>query len=265
LSPNDGSALLVARDLSLSHAPGLRWPWQARAQPVVSSVSLTLSAGQRLGVVGSSGCGKSTLARGLLGLMPAGEGQVQWFGRPLARLDRRTRRQWRPRVQLVFQDPFRSLDPMQRVDAMLLEAFGHARKPLAREQRLQAARDALFDIGLDASALSRYPGQFSGGQRQRLAIARALATAPEVLICDEATSALDHDAQAQILLLLDRLARARDLALLFISHDLDAVAWLCDALMVLDRGRVVEAGAAAELLAAPGSDALRSLIDARPR
>ncbi len=265
LPPGDGSPLLAARDLSLRHATGFRLPWQKREPPQLSSVEFTLWPGQRIGVVGSSGCGKSTLARGLLGLMPALEGQVQWFGRALDRLDRATLRRWRPRVQLVFQDPYRSLDPMQRIDAMLVEAFGCARKPPPREQRLQAARDMLLDIGLDASALTRYPTQFSGGQRQRLAIARALASAPEVLVCDEATSALDHDAQAQILVLLDRLVCARGLALLFISHDLDVVAWLCDALMVLDRGRVVEAGSSAALLHAPASDALRSLIDARPR
>jgi microcin C transport system ATP-binding protein len=260
--------VLEARELTLCYENGFRWPWQPRPEPVLRSVSLALAAGQRLGVVGSSGCGKSTLARALLGLMPADAGEVRWFGRVLGGLERNTLRRWRPRVQLVFQDPFRSLDPMQRVDAMLFEAFDRSCRPppsTERADRLEAARAALDDVGLDASALTRYPNQFSGGQRQRLAIARALAAAPEVLICDEATSALDRDTQAQILTLLDRLARARNLTLLFISHDLDAVAWLCDSLLVLDRGRVIESGLAHALLSAPTSEALRALIDARPR
>ncbi|HWS28374.1 MAG TPA: ATP-binding cassette domain-containing protein, partial [Xanthomonadales bacterium] len=172
---------------------------------------------------------------------------------------------WRSRVQLVFQDPFRSLDPMQRVDGMLIEALGYADPPVPADERQQAARAALIDVGLDAAALHRYPSQFSGGQRQRLAIARALATRPRVLICDEATSALDHDTQAQILALLDQLARERQLALLFISHDLHAIARLCDSLLVLDRGRVVETGVPASLLVNPASDALRALVEALPR
>jgi ABC-type glutathione transport system ATPase component len=226
---------------------------------------LALTAGQRLGVVGSSGSGKSTLARGLLGLLRPRGGVVSWFGRDFADLDRRTRRRWRARVQMVFQDPFRSLDPMQRVDALLGEAQQHAAEPLPVADRAAAAKAALEAVGLDARALHRYPSQFSGGQRQRLAIARALATRPQVLICDEATSALDRDTQAQVLELLDQLAAAHELALLFVSHDLEAVAWLCDSMVVLDGGRVVEAGKPSRLLANPGSAALRAMVEALPR
>jgi len=258
-------ACIEARGLSLSHAARWRWPWQAAPAHTLDRVSIALAPGQRLGVVGSSGSGKSTLARGLLGLMPARAGQVRWFDQALERLDRATLRRWRRRVQLVFQDPFRSLDPMQRVDHMLLEALDYADPPLPRGERLPAMRAALVDVGLDHGALGRYPGQFSGGQRQRLAIARALATRPQVLICDEATSALDHETQDQILALLDQLARERQLALLFISHDLGAVARLCDSMLVLDAGRVVETGVPAKLLAHPESDALRALVDALPR
>jgi ABC-type glutathione transport system ATPase component len=260
-----GDVLLAARELSLEYSTGLRWPWQATPKPVLEDVTLSLTAGQRLGVVGSSGSGKSTLARGLLGLMPARGGSVEWFGHDLVALDRHVRRRWRSRVQLVFQDPFRSLDPMQRVDAMLAEAFASATEPATDAGRPAAAQAALAEVGLDASALSRYPSQFSGGQRQRLAIARAVATRPQVLICDEATSALDHATQAQILDLLDRIARGRGMALLFVSHDLEAVAGLCDSMLVLDGGRVVESGAPRALLANPASAALRALVGALPR
>ena len=261
----EGGALIAASDLTLAHAEGPRWPWQAPVLPALRDATLALAAGQRLGVVGGSGSGKSTLARGLLGLLRPRAGGVQWFGRELHALDRATLRRWRPRVQMVFQDPYRSLGPMQRVDAMLDEALALAGTPAVPGARAAAAVAALAAVGLDSSALARYPAQFSGGQRQRLAIARALATAPEVLVCDEATSALDSETQWQILQLLDRLAAARGLALLFISHDLAAVRWLCDELLVLERGRVVEHGAAKELLALPGSMALRALLDALPR
>lgn len=261
----DGGAVLATRELSLSYAREWRWPWQPAAPLAVDAVSLALAPGQRLGVIGSSGSGKSTLARGLLGLMPAQTGAVQWFGRDFAKLDARTRQRWRSRVQLVFQDPFRSLDPMQRVDAMLNEALGHAREPLPVSDRAAAALVALQSVGLDVDALSRYPSQFSGGQRQRLAIARALATGPQVLICDEATSALDPATQAQVLELLDQLARRHGLALVFISHDLHAVAWLCDSMVVLEHGRVVESGTPQALIANPASAALRALVDALPR
>jgi ABC-type glutathione transport system ATPase component len=261
----DATRLLGARELSLTYAGGWRWPWQSAPPLAVEAVNLALTAGQRLGVIGSSGSGKSTLARGLLGLMPPRGGSVEWFGHDLAALDRQVRRRWRARVQLVFQDPFRSLDPMQRVDAMLAEALACAAAPPTDAERPTAARAALAEVGLDASALSRYPSQFSGGQRQRLAIARALATRPQVLICDEATSALDHATQAQILDLLDHIARERGMALLFVSHDLEAVAWLCDSLLVLDGGRVVESGAPRALLTSPSSAALRALVGALPR
>ena len=260
-----GEALIAASGLMLAHATGLRWPWQAPPRPALCDVTFSLAAGQRLGVVGGSGSGKSTLARGLLGLLRPRAGKVQWFGRELHRLDRATLRRWRPRVQMVFQDPYRSLDPMQRIDAMLHEALAFGPVPSAPGERSAAALAALDAVGLDASALARYPAQFSGGQRQRLAIARALACAPEVLVCDEATSALDSETQWQILQLLDRLAAARGLALLFISHDLDAVRWLCDALLVLDRGEVVEQGVAKALLAQPASQALRALLAALPQ
>lgn len=256
---------LAADTLTLSYQSGSCWPWSKKLPAQVDQVSLSLAAGQRLAVVGGSGSGKSTLARGLLGLMPARAGEVRWFGRLLSELKGSDLRRRRRRVQMVFQDPFRTLDPLQRVDQMMFEALDFAPLPLPRVERAAKALELLADVGLDVEAMGRYPSQFSGGQRQRLAIARALACNPDVLICDEATSALDHEVQTQILDLLDRLARQRGLALLFISHDLDAVQRLCHQLLVMAAGRVVEHGAVADLLAQPRSQSLRELLAARPK
>ncbi|HWS26333.1 MAG TPA: ATP-binding cassette domain-containing protein, partial [Xanthomonadales bacterium] len=154
--PAPDGVCIEARKLSLSHASGWRWPWQPAPVPTLDQVSLALVPGQRIGVVGSSGSGKSTLARGLLGLMPARAGEVRWFDRSLRALDGAGLRRWRSRVQLVFQDPFRSLDPMQRVDHMLDEALGYRDPPVPRSERAHAAHAALIDVGLDVAALTRY-------------------------------------------------------------------------------------------------------------
>ena len=261
-----GASQLSASALSVSYRRAWRWPWRRPPDAALSAIDLLLTAGLRLGVVGSSGSGKSTLARALLGLLPQLQGQVCWFGENFLQLSERRQRALRPRVQLVFQDPFRSLDPLQRVDRMLAEALSHSPrgKISSALDRGQRAHQLLLAVGLDSEALDRYPSQFSGGQRQRLAIARALATDPDVLICDEATSALDSATQNQVLDLLDQLARERGIALLFIAHDLLAVARLCQQVMVLEQGRVVEFGDAAACIAAPQSNALRELVEALP-
>lgn len=263
-APANAPPLLSAQALEIRYGSGRRWPWQAPAAPVLSNIELALAGGARLGVVGSSGSGKSTLARALIGLLPPQRGVVRWFEQDFARLNVRQRRHLRPRLQMVFQDPFRSLDPLQSVARMLDEGLQRKRGRTAVE-RAQRARELLLAVDLDDSALNRYPSQFSGGQRQRLAIARALATDPDVLVCDEATSALDSATQNQVLDLLDQLARERGIALLFISHDLGAVARLCQQVLVLEAGRVVEQGDANRRMAAPRSSALRELVEALPK
>ena len=269
---NTAAPVLQADSVGMRFQTAWRWPWMPACDPVLQNIHLTLKPAERLGVVGSSGSGKSTLARVLLGLLPTASGEVRWFGKSLAQQSASIRRAWRPRVQMVFQDPMRSLDPLQRIDAMLALAQSRAwvdssldgGSRLTRAEIEKASIGLLESVGLDASTMRRYPNQFSGGQRQRLAIARALATCPQVLICDEATSALDSATQAQILDLLDRLAFERQLALIFIAHDLLAVARLCQRLIVLDAGRVVEVGDARECIANPQSDALRALVAAMP-
>jgi peptide/nickel transport system ATP-binding protein len=255
--PAGSAPVLDCRDLILSHQRGWSWRPPPRA---IDGVSLELRAGQRLGVVGRSGSGKSTLARGLLRLLPVRGGRLEWFGEHIGRLPERRLRRLRPRLQMVFQDPFRSLDPLQPVAAMLREALVAG----ARVPSPEAIDALLVAVGLDPASRQRYPSQFSGGQCQRLAIARALATDPALLVCDEATSALDLVTQSQVLALLDRLADERGMALLFIAHDLLAVEWLCDELLVLEGGRAVEQGPARTALAAPASEALARLVGARP-
>jgi ABC-type glutathione transport system ATPase component len=256
--PAGGAPVLACRELALSHQQG--WSWRPRPR-AIDGVSLDVRAGHRLGVVGRSGSGKSTLARGLLRLLPVRGGTLEWFGEGIGHRPERQLRRLRPRLQMVFQDPFRSLDPLQPVDAMLAEALvAGGRAPTA-----QAIDELLVAVGLDPAWRARYPSQFSGGQCQRLAIARALATDPALLVCDEATSALDLVTQAQVLALLDRLAHERGMALVFIAHDLLAVEWLCDELLVLEGGRAVEQGAAQAHLAEPRTAPLAQLVSARAR
>jgi ABC-type glutathione transport system ATPase component len=222
-----GSEALCASRLSVAHRR--RW----RAQAALADIDFSIARGERIAIGGGSGSGKSTLAQALLGLKPVLSGDVRWFGTSIAAMSARELRAQRPRVQMVFQDPYRSLDPTQRVDAMLREA--QAKAP-------RASRDIagwLSAVGLDPHMAQRYPSQFSGGQRQRLALARALATEPEVLICDEATSALDSANEARIVALIDSLAQERELSLLLISHSEAVSRALCDRLLWMREGRLV--------------------------
>ncbi len=220
---------IESRRLSVVHRK--RW-WRQEAA-VLERVDFNVHRGERVGVHGESGSGKSTLAMALLGLKPIVAGDVRWFGLAIHELPARALRRLRPRVQMVFQDPYRSLNPVQRIDALLDEARGCA---------YRSSRDAtswLMAVGLEVDMAQRYPSQLSGGQRQRLALARALATEPEVLICDEATSALDAANEARIVALIDQLAEERELSLLLISHSAAVSAALCDRVVRMAGGRVV--------------------------
>ncbi len=237
---------------------GLSQRYAGRA--VLEDVSFTLQAGQSLGVVGESGAGKSTLARLLMALEHPSTGQVHWSGQDVARLRPAALRALRPQVQMVFQDPYSSLDPRWRVGRSVLEPLsGQDLAPAARQQRLA---EVLAAVGLEADAALRYPHQFSGGQRQRLAIARALATRPRLIVADEPLSALDVSVQAQILALLRELQRREGISLVLVSHDLAAVDVLCDHALVLRHGRVQEQGATAQVLGDPQHPYTRDLLAA---
>ncbi|QPF74117.1 ATP-binding cassette domain-containing protein [Roseateles sp. DAIF2] len=250
--------LLQAHDLHVHYPRPRSAPLRA-----VDGVSLSLARGETLGLVGESGCGKSTLGRALLRLEPLQQGRIEFDGQDLAALSGGALRRWRRRAQLVFQDPFGSLNPRQRVAEILgapLAAHGIAR-PAERGPRIAQLLD---QVGLPRSALQRYPHEFSGGQRQRLGIARALVLEPELLVCDEPVSALDLSVQAQILNLLAALKRERGLSYLFVSHDLSVVRYFADRVLVMYLGRVVESAPRERLWAAPRHPYTQALIAAVP-
>jgi oligopeptide/dipeptide ABC transporter ATP-binding protein len=227
----------------------------------VDGVSLEWQRGEILGVVGESGCGKSTLARAMLGLVEPAGGGVALHGHTVD--GKQSLGQLRRRVQMIFQDPYQTLSPRQRVAAIVSEPLIVQR--VARDERESRVSRALEDVGLEPQRfLDRYPHQLSGGQRQRVAIAAALVLEPEGLICDEPVSMLDASVRAQILTVLLDLRRRRDLALIFITHDL-SLAWsLCDRLAVMYLGRVVEQGAAVDVIERPRHPYTRALVDAVP-
>jgi peptide/nickel transport system ATP-binding protein len=234
----------------------------------LDGVGFTLHAGKTLGVVGESGSGKSTLARLVMALEAPSAGQVLFEGRDLHALGRDELRAARRNFQMVFQDPYSSLDPrmtVARTVAEPLEQLDH----LARSERRERAAAMLDAVGLDARQhdgdLDKYPHEFSGGQRQRIAIARALVTQPKLIVADEPVSALDVSVQAQVLNLMQDLQERFGLAYLFISHDLAVVDLVCDELIVLQHGRVVERGATGDVLNAPKQAYTRRLIEAVPQ
>ena len=224
---------------------------------------MAVAAGEAVGLVGESGSGKSTLGRVMLGLLAPSEGRVLVEGQDLAGMDKAALRRLRRRMQLVFQDPYSSLDPRRRVGAQVADGLSiHGLVPRG-EQRARVA--ALFDqVGLPAAHAERFPHEFSGGQRQRVGIARALATGPDLLVADEPVSALDVSVQAQVVALLADLRTRLGLAMLFISHDLPVVRSLCDRVVVLYLGRVMEEGPVATVFAAPLHPYTQALLSAAP-
>jgi peptide/nickel transport system ATP-binding protein len=215
-----------------------------------------------LGVVGESGSGKSTLARCVVRLVDPTSGSLRLCDREIAHAHGEGLRRERRRVQIVFQDPYRSLNPRRTVGQSIVECpvnFG-----VSEREAWARARELIAFVGLDHKALHRYPHEFSGGQRQRICIARALSVQPELLIADEAVSALDVSVQAQVLRLLDDIRRRFDLAILFITHDLRVAAQVCDRVAVMHRGRVVEEGATADIFNNPREPYTRQLLEAAP-
>ncbi|QIR87017.1 ABC transporter ATP-binding protein [Paracoccus sp. AK26] len=225
-------------------------------------VAFTLSRGRTLGIVGESGSGKSTVARCIMRLIDPTSGRIMLDGTDIADLSRRALRPHRQKLQVVFQDPMRSLNPRWTIAESLIE--GPLNYGTPRREALAEAARLMGVVGLPEDALARYPHQFSGGQRQRIAIARAVMMRPDVLVADEAVSALDVSVQAQVLDLLDQLQRDLGIAIVFITHDLRVAAQICDEVIVMSRGAVVEHGPAAEVLAAPAHAYTRALIDAAP-
>jgi len=257
--------LLQVRDLAKHFPIGSRGLFSdgRRVLRAVDGVSFDLERGQTLGLVGESGCGKSTTARAIIGLHPATSGSVKLDGVELTKLSRSEWLPYRRRVQMIFQDPYASLDPRQTVSSTLTEPLSIHRLAKPKERKLRAM--ALLDaVGLNPRHIDRYPHEFSGGQRQRIGIARALALEPELLLLDEPVSALDVSIQAQIVNLLGELQERFNLAYLFIAHDLAVVRHLCDEICVMYLGRIVEQAPRDELFESPQHPYTKALLSAVP-
>jgi ABC-type glutathione transport system ATPase component len=231
---------------------------RTREVAAATDVTLTLRKGRTLGIVGESGSGKSTVARCIVRLIDPTSGGIRLAGREISELSRRLLQPHRKKIQIIFQDPYRSLNPRITIGETIAEGPINYGMPLAK------ARELLELVDLPVDAISRYPHQFSGGQRQRIAIARALALDPDVLVADEAVSALDVSVQAQVLELLDEIQTRLGIALLFITHDLRVAAQICDEVAVMQHGRIVEQGPAARVLTNPQQAYTRALLDAAP-
>ena len=257
--------LLEARDLSVAYASaGSGWLTPRRSLRALDGVGFELAAGKTLGVVGESGCGKSTLARALVGLVPLAAGSVHWQGEDMARLDRRQRRRVRRDLQIVFQDPLASLDPRMTAGQIVAEPLVTHEPGLGRTAIAARVATALAQVGLDPRHINRYPHEFSGGQCQRIAIARATILAPKLVVCDEPVSALDVSIQAQIMNLLVGMQDALGLALIFISHNLAIVRHVSHRIAVLYLGRLVEIGPADAVFRTPRHPYAQALIAAVP-
>jgi len=260
------ATVLAVAGLEVDYA-GRRRGWFGRVAPqaVVREVGFSLRRGETLAIVGESGSGKTTLARAILGLIPARAGALELAGRPFdARLLARERA-LRARLQIVFQDPFASMNPRMSIEQVVGEGLTALRPDLGPAARRSCLEQALAAVGLDATALERYPHEFSGGQRQRLCIARALVLEPDVLVCDEPTSALDATVQWQVLGLLRELQERLGTAYLFITHNFSVVEYFADRVLVMHQGRVVESGTVDEILDRPRAAYTQRLVAAVPR
>ena len=230
----------------------------------VDDVDVYMYRGETLGVCGESGCGKSTLMRTILRLLEPTKGSVTYEGKELTKLNKREMKKVREHMQIVFQDPYSALDGRMKVGAIIEEPMIINQPHMDKKARLARVRELMSQVGLDASYINRYPHEFSGGQRQRIVIARALATNPELLFCDEAVSALDVSVRAQILNLLEELQDELKLTYMFVSHDLSVIEHICDRIVIMYLGKVVEIGTKDDIFKNPKHPYTQALLSAIP-
>jgi oligopeptide transport system ATP-binding protein len=259
--------LLAVRDLRVHFTlrPRNAWPWQAaQTLKAVDGVSFDLYPGETLGIVGESGCGKSTLARACLNLIPATAGEIVWMGQAMRADDQRRWMAARKDIQMIFQDPLASLDPRMTIARIIGEPLRIHRPELSQAQVLERVRAVMSEVGLTPQQINRYPHEFSGGQCQRIGIARALVLQPKLIICDEPVSALDVSIRAQIVNLLQQLKRDKGLALIFIAHDLAVVKHISDRILVLYLGKEMELAQKDALYQRPSHPYTQALLSAIP-
>jgi peptide/nickel transport system ATP-binding protein len=230
----------------------------------VNEVSFDIYKNETLGLVGESGCGKTTLGRTLLRLVEPTAGQIIYNGANITSLEKKGLKELRREVQLVFQDPYSSLNPRLTIGAAIGEPMTIVDHVNDKRERKKRVSELLDMVNLSPGMADRYPHEFSGGQRQRIVIARALSLNPDFLVCDESVSALDVSVQAQVLNLLNDLKRQLGLTMLFISHDLSVVRYMCDRIMVMKQGRIIESGPAEEVYESPKNEYTKALIAAIP-
>ncbi len=252
------TCLLEVEGLSKSFGRG------SHRRRILDSVDMAVTEKSVVGLVGESGAGKSTMIRCLVGLESPDGGSIRYDGEELVGAGRGVLRRYRREMQMVFQDPYSSLDPRRTIERIVGEALDINEPRLRRPHRRDRVVDALEHVGLGSDALGRHPRSFSGGQRQRIAIARALVMRPRLLICDEPVSALDVSVQAQIVSLLQSLQRELGMSVVFVAHDLALVRHLCDEICVLERGRIVDAGPTEDVFERPTALYTRELIGAVP-
>lgn len=260
------SPILETRHLNFSYNTGV---------PILNDVNISIMKGQNVGLVGESGSGKSTILRLLLGIHRPTQGHILFAGEELSLKNKEQARKFRSQVQVVFQDPYSSLDPRQRVDQLIAEplrSLGLAKDANIGGNRASIRKwienevaEALKSVGLPADSAKRYPDEFSGGQRQRIAIARAIVCKPQVLLADEPVSALDVSTRVRVIDLIAELGATKGLTIVMVSHDLAVVAALCKRSIVLERGVVVEQGDTATVLGAPSHRYTQRLIESLPR
>lgn len=259
--------ILSVRDLKVHFKvkTGSAWPWSpARTLKAVDGISFDIHAGETLGVVGESGCGKSTLARAVLNLIPVTAGSIVWMGQEMTGASSQVWLSVRKDIQMIFQDPLASLDPRMTIAQIIAEPLRTHHADLPDDQVMKRVKAMMTRVGLTAQQINRYPHEFSGGQCQRIGIARALILEPKLIICDEPVSALDVSIQAQIINLLKELQKSMGLALIFIAHDLAVVKHISDRILVMYLGHEMELAGKKALYATPRHPYTRALLSAIP-
>ena len=261
----DGREIMISAQGVKQWFPIKKWFFEKqRYVKAVDDVDVYMYRGETLGVCGESGCGKSTLMRTILQLLKPTAGSIKYEGIEMVGLRKKQLKKIREHMQIVFQDPYSALDPRMRVGAILEEPMIINRPDMDKKARMARVRELMGQVGLDPSYINRYPHEFSGGQRQRIVIARALATYPEVLFCDEAVSALDVSVRAQILNLLEELQDELKLTYMFVSHDLSVIEHICDRIVIMYLGKVVEVGTKDDIFKNPKHPYTQALLSAIP-